>query len=440
MTLAVPTLSQFSFRRYAERVVQSLDRTPGQLGAARALLLVMCVVAGGAGVSTAFTKVDVARVITHHTQPLSAHAVAMYRALADADATAAREFLAPSERGKAEARVQYDDAVKRAAAGLTGAGQRVAPQSLSADRIAVITEQLPVYTALVERARAEKDVARLREASAGMQSTILRQVEGLLRDESARLDRQYRQVGALPAIALGAGALCLGTLLLVQGFVFRKTKRVLNLGLVLATAAVAVAVLWWAVAFSLARPKLQSSERRTATVTAALGQGQIAARQARASELRAVASVVTRSDEDSFEANMQILARGVGTEESLGGALGAARRFAADPTARKQVEAAVDHAMAWVKAHDEVRALVSTDRSRAVTIALSREPGGAADAFEKLDAALSQAVDDQGRAFRRDIASARAALAGLVPGTGVLAVVAAIAGGRGLGRRLAEYR
>ncbi len=440
MTIAPPERQGSSVPRRASRPVPGWRGTRRALRAARVGLPILCVVAGGIGVLSAQARVDVADEIADRTEPLSADAVEVYRSLADADAIVAQEFLVRSEEEKQAAQLRYDGAIERAAASLAHAGTQASEEGLSTERIAAVTQQLPVYTELVGRARADGDLERLREASGLMQSTILRQTEALQRDESGRLDEQYRRTAAFPSIALGLAAVCLAALAFGQLFLFRRTKRVLNVGLLVATGLVLSTLLWWTVALSTSRPDLRSSQRRSQSITAALGPAQIAARQARTSELLALLASDPASDDNNFRAKMQIVARSDGDMQGVGGALGAARNLASDSAALERVDAALVETGAWLRAHERVQELAMDEPNAARELALSTEAGGAAVAFEKLNEILSESVDEQRRTFTRDIGDARSALASVVPVTVLAAVVSAVAAAWGIGRRLEEYR
>jgi len=410
-------------REGTRRLTRSWDKTPEKLRVARIAVVLVCLITGGVGMYTAYTRAQVARQIALHTEPLSTDAVQVYQSLADADAAVAAEFL-PSSDKEAE-RVQYESAVKKAATSLAHAGTQANAQGLSTERISGIAAALPVYTGLVERARADNDnVGELREASARMQSTILRETEALQRDEAGRLDGQYRQARSQPVPALALAGLCLAVLAFVQVFLFRKTKRLVNVGLATAVVAIIGAAVWWAASMSESHPALRSSQRHSQSAAAALGQAQIAARQARTAELLTLQSSDSGSDERNFQTKMQLLARQDGDNQGAGGALGAAAAFASDADERAQVKAAVADTGDWRLAHGRLRT----------------EPDTVKAAFDKLDRSLGHAVDLQNQAFDTDIDRAQSALRRPVAVIGVAALLAAALAAWGIGRRLEEYR
>ncbi|MDQ3640939.1 MAG: hypothetical protein M3450_05590 [Actinomycetota bacterium] len=394
------------------------------------------------GVYGARARVDATTEIDRRTGPLSAAAINVYRSLAAADAIVAPESLLPTEADRVLAREAYDKEIHDAANSLAHASSLVADQGLTADRIASITSQLPVYTGLVGQARAlggARGSDALKEASALMQSTILRRAEALQRSESGHLDAQYRRARSLPVAALTFSSLGLVALGAAQLLLFRRTRRILNVGLALSSAFVVGVLLWSSFAFSISHAHLESSQRHSQSVTDALGLARIAALQARANEVLAL--VVTgdvTSYETDFSARAQLLARDDGAG-GVGGALGAARQLVPEGPSRAQLESAVATTRSWFRAHTEVQKLRTAGRrAEAIASTISRD-GGAGGDFNRLDRILTEAVEAEDNAFRRDIRRADRALAGLVVGTGLLSVAAAAAAVWGIGQRLEDY-
>jgi hypothetical protein len=95
----------------------------------------------------------------------------------------------------------------------------------------------------------------------------------------------------------------------------------------------------------------------------------------------------------------------------------------------------------WQAAHRQVRELDDGGRyTDAVASVVTSEPGGSGAAFERLDAALGEAIDEERAAFTDATGSAASALTGLVAGPALLALLAAAGVAVGLGRRIGEYR
>ncbi|MGH3974609.1 MAG: hypothetical protein ACRDS9_14965 [Pseudonocardiaceae bacterium] len=442
--LAPPDEALERVRRYRhiDRLASDWDTTPGKLRLARIILVLAVLLSGSVGVYAANARADTIRDIAEHLEPLNANVTTLYRSLADADATVAAGFLSGGVEPR-EVRTRYDRNLALATASLAQASTQAGREVVTANRIADITTQLPVYTGLVERARANNrqglavGVAYLRRASDLMQSVILPAAAELQRRQAARLDDAYQRAGAVPVVSLAAGGVSLAGLIWVQVFLFRRTHRVVNVGLVLASGAVLVGLVWWTVAGVASAGFLHTSHRHSQSVSDALGPAQIAALQARAVESLGLVSRKGGGSEPDFDARMQQLAR----NDGAGGALGAARRFATDQKGQALVEAAVREAVSYTSAHKQVRELDDRgDYTGAVKAAVSNQEDGAATAFDRLSLALATAVDHERDAFGNDVTRARDWLTGLPTGTGALALAAAVGVALGIRQRLEEYR
>lgn len=428
--------------RYLDRLITNWQTTPGKLRVARTVLVLGVLLSGSVGVYAAAARADTIRDIAEHLEPLNAKVTELYQSLADADATVAAGFLSGGVEPR-EVRARYDDDVALATARLAQVSAQADEELVTASRVATITTQLPVYTGLVERARANNrqglavGVAYLRRASELMQSSILPAAAELQRRQAARLDDAYQRAGAVSVVALAACGASLAGLVWAQIFLFQQTHRVFNIGLLAASAAVLAGLFWWMAAEAASAGPLASSHRHNQAISDALGPAQIAARQARAVESLGLVSRAGGDSEPDFDARMQQLAR----NDGAGGALGAARQFVTDHKGRALVEAAVREASRYKSAHRQVREL--DDRGQyieAVEAAVSDHETGAAAAFDRLSRALTTAADHERDAFGNDINRARDWLTGLPAGTATLALTAAIGVTLGIQQRLEEYR
>lgn len=416
--------------------------TPGKLRVARIVLVLSVLLAGGVGVYAAIARADTARDIAERLEPLNANITTLYRSLADADATVAAGYLSGGVEPDA-LRTRYGRNVVAATVALAQAGAQAGGEVVTARRIADITTRLPMYTGLVERARANNrqghavGVSYLRRASELMQSSILPAAAELQQRQAARLDEAYRRAGSVPVVALAACAVSLAGLIWAQVFLFQRTHRVVNVGLVVASGAVVAGLVWWTVAGATSANSLAAALGHSQSVSDALAPAQIAALQARALESLKLVDRSGDAIESDFEARMQRLAR----NDGAGGALGAARQFATDQQGRVLVEEAIQGTRDYAGAHQEVRRLDDIgDYTKAVDAAVSPRQASAATAFDRLDAALRAAVEYERGAFGRDIELARSWLTGLPISTGTLAVISAVGVAFGIRQRLEEYR
>lgn len=110
----------------------------------------------------------------------------------------------------------------------------------------------------------------------------------LQRYESQNLNEQYARARAVPQGLLALGIVTLAGLASMQFFLARKTRRLFNVGLLAATAAVTIGCVWWTLAVRASNEDLERSRRHSQSVTDALGQAQIAAFQARPNEMLAL--------------------------------------------------------------------------------------------------------------------------------------------------------
>lgn len=427
--------------RRVDRLIADWGTTPGKLRLTRIVLVIGIVLAGVIGVVTANDRVYTTRDIDERLEPLNANVTTLYQSLAEADATVAAGFLSGGVE-PSEVRAHYDRNILTATASLAQAGTQAGEEPVTTKRIADITAQLPVYTGLVERARANNrqgmtvGATYLRNASERMRKVILPAAAELQRRQAFRLNEAYQRAGAVPVVALAACGASLAGLIWVQVFLCRRTQRVMNVGLVLASGAVLAGLAWWTAAGMASAGSLANSLGHSRSVSDALGPAQISALQARAVESL---GLITRdgASEPDFDARMQVLAR----NDGAGGALGAAMRFATDPQGRALVQAAIDDARGYIAAHKEVRRLDDSGQyAQAVGAAVNIQQGSAAAAFVRLTAALQAAVDYERRAFGADIDRARDWLIGLPTGIGTLALIAAVGVALGIRQRLEEYR
>ncbi len=425
-------------RRRIERLIADWDTTPGKLRAARIVLVVGVLLAGSVGVYAANARVDTMRDIADHLEPLNAQVTTLYRSLADADTTVAAGFLSGRVEPR-EVRARYDGDVDLAMTSLAQASIQAGGELVTADQITDITKQLPVYTGLVEQARANNrqglavGVAYLRLASDLMQNRILPQAAELQRRQAAQLDDAYQRAGSVPLVALVACGVSLTGLILAQIFLFRRTHRVVNIGLVAASTAVLIGLLWWTVASAASTGPLTRSHQHSQSVSDALGPAQITALQARTVESLGLARTGTTTEAD-FDARMQRLARN-------GGALDAARALATDQVGRDLVDVAAKEASNYSSAHQRVRTLDDNAQyAEAVEAAVSTDETSAATAFDQLDKALIRAVAHERGALGSEMHQAQRQLTGLPTATGALALAAAVGVALGIRQRLEEYR
>jgi hypothetical protein len=415
---------------------------PGKLRVAQVVLVMGVALAGVVAVYAAIAQVNTTVDIAEHIEPLNHNVTTLYRSLADADATVAAGYLSGGVE-PTEMQIRYGRDIVAATTNLAQAGTQTGGELVTGKRIADITTELPIYTGLVERARVNNrqglavGVAYLRRASDQMQDSILPAAEELQRRQAARLDDAYHRVGSVLYIALAACLVSLAGLIWAQVFLFQRTHRVFNVGLVAASVAVLAGLVWWTVAGMVSANSLARALGHSRSVSDALAPAQIAALRARAVESLELVTRTAGPNEPDFDAEMQLLDR----DNGAGGALGAARQFATDQQGEALVQAALADARDYAVAHREVRRLDDAgDYPKAVAAAVQTNQAGAAAAFDRLDLALTAAVGHEREVFTSEIGRAHRSLTGLSIGTGVLTFVAVVGVALGVRQRLEEYR
>ncbi|MEU1483564.1 hypothetical protein [Streptomyces sp. NPDC005752] len=430
-------------RTAAERLRAAATTEPGRLqimGAALALLVVVFGAVTSLEISGRASSAD--DVVTR-SQPLSADAASIYRSLADADTMAASGFLAGAQEPP-DVLARYDADIKEASRLLVEAAASTDASTSSHREITTLSELLPEYTGLVERARANNRQglplggAYLRYANQKMTGELLPAAERLHAEETGRLATDSADARRFPFLSLGVGALALAALVWMQRRNYRRTNRVFNHGLLAATAAATVVLLWLAVGHTMARADLRSAMVQGQESLDVLNKARINSLKARSNEnltLVARGAVLTPDGtRDQYETDYS-----TGMKE-LGAQLRSAKELADDPTGREPVGDAIDSVSEWQERHRKAR---TTDDRGEYDSALRQIIGpenSTGQSFERVDDALEKALAHEQDEFDAAAEDGRGALGGLPIGAAVLAVLGAAAAVVGVNRRLSEYR
>jgi hypothetical protein len=416
--------------------------TPAKLRLLMAGLVVLCLVWGGLAAWVVNMRASGANNVVGTSEPLSLDGQQIYRALSDADATAASAFLSGGLEPVA-ARHRYQADIAQAAAHLESA-TAAAGHSPAARDLAKLSAGLPVYTGEVETARADNRLglplgaAYLREASALMRGTLLPAARDVSGHANAQLTSDSGQATGLPlALLLLVAAGILGYVLYrAQRWLYQRTHRRLNRGLVVASVAAVVSLLWLAIAFTVARGDLLQARNHGSAPVAALAGADIAALQARADESL---TLIDAGGDDSFEADFKTVEHRLGP--GPGTLLTAAVTAARGSPGAGSASAAASTATAWYAAHRQVRSLDDNGRhTQAVRLVTTSGPGHSGTLFTHLDGSLTAAIAADQVVFRSHAVAGRDVFTGLEVGVILLALIMAAGCFRGLSTRLAEYR
>ncbi|MFI6035363.1 hypothetical protein ACIBBD_14555 [Streptomyces sp. NPDC051315] len=442
---APPPGRRTAFAEGVDQVRAAATTEPGRLRIIGALLALLVV---GFGAVTAWQTADRAAAaddVLHKSQPLSTAAADIYRSLADANTAASSGFLAGGQE-TAESRERYEDGIDTAAAKLVTAANNSDPGSPSAAAITKLNKLLPEYKGLVERARTYNRQgfpvggAYLRYANQKMQQEMLPAAEDLYKKENQRLRDDYADATPYPWAAIALGVLALAALAWAQHRTYRRTHRVLNHGLVAATAAATVVLLWLVIGHSVARASLFESYDHGVRSLNVLHDARIASLKARGNEnltlvargaetVKVGAETVDAYDHD-FSADMGALAKG----------LSEARRLADDTAGGRPLQQAESNMAEWKKRHTAARAQDDNGNyEQALALVIGGE-GATGECFDSVDDNLASALTHEQNEFRKAAGDGLDAMGGLPLGAAVLAVLGAAGAVLGIGRRLSEYR
>lgn len=416
---------------------------PGRLRIIGALLAGLLLLFGAVTAWEVGDRGAAASALIDTSHPLSADAAAIYRSLADANTTAAEGFLSGGSEPR-PVRELYEKHIRTAAELLSAAAANSAGSAEAQRHIAVLTEHLPVYTGLVETARTNNRQglplggAYLRYADEQMQQVLLPAAEALYELERERFQQDLSRARAWPWAALAAGVLALGALGWAQRRHYLRTNRVFNQGLLAATAAAGVLLLWLAGAHAAAAGSLGTAEREGARSLHVLNEAWTGALKAHGDEyLTLVARGAGQEFAESFREHMRRVA---GPEEKPAGLLGDALALADHEAGRAPVERAIDRTAQWRERHAAAMAAEAAgDYDTAVLRVIGAEDSSR-ESFDQVTESLAEAVGQEERQFERAAGRGRSALTGLAAGAGALALLAAAGAVLGIGRRLAEYR
>ncbi|MDO0927675.1 hypothetical protein QQY24_20520 [Streptomyces sp. TG1A-8] len=434
-----------AFAEGAERLRAAAVTEPGRLRTIGAVLALLVVAFGAVTAWQTAQRSAAADDVLHSSGPLSSGAAGIYRSLADANTAASSGFLAGGQE-TAASRDRYEEDIRTAAAGLVKAAANAEPGSASEATITRLNRLLPEYKGLVERAltynRQGYPVggAYLRYANEKMQRDMLPAAEDLYQKENRRLGADYGGATPYPWAAIALGVLALAALGWAQRREYRRTNRVLNHGLVAASAATAAALLWLVVGHTVARSGLDGSYDHGIRSLNVLHDARIASLKARGNEnlsLVARGAETVTVDGTAHDAYYYDFDKYMAV---LGERLREADRLADDRAGARPVEAAEGDMAVWKRRHAAARAEDEKGNYQQALDKVIGAEGATGACFDGVDGRLARAIDHEQAEFERAAGDGRGAMTGLAAGAVVLAVLGAAGAVAGIGRRLSEYR
>lgn len=419
--------------------------TPGVLGVVLVALVMISLAVGAICALSVQYRDETLRNLSSTDGELHAAAEEFYRSLSTADVAASAAFLA-RDQGMATDRVRYEteyeaavgEAQSALATLVAAAGDETNAEQR--DLLGTLPGRLSEYTVLVEDARAYN---RLREpvastyqllAADAMRWHLIPAAKELHTSVNDQLAADQSSSARLPVLELALGLFVLVLLIGVQIYLWRRSNRVFNLGLGLATAATLAMLVWIGLASVKAGQAAEQSRDEGSAVINALSQARITGLSARAYEALIPVAARDGNEFTDYERQFRDLTGSL-TRES--GQLDVARDASADPSVRAEIDEARKNAETWIGEHDQLREAASGEQKEAVELLITSDADAAFGAF---DDALGAAIDDTRLRFDTDAAEASASLTGVVIGVIGLAALIAVGSAAGVWQRLREYR
>ncbi|MER6715753.1 hypothetical protein [Streptomyces sp. NPDC000877] len=444
-TTPPPTPRRTAFAEGLDQLRAAATTEPGRLRIIGALLALLVIAFGTVTAWQMTTRAAAADDVLTSSQPLSSDAADIYRSLADANTAASSGFLAGGQE-TAATRDRYEKDIRTAAEKLVNAAANADPDSPSTATIAELNRLLPEYKGLVERARTYNRQgfpvggAYLRYANEKMQQQMLPAAEDLYKKENQRLRADYADATPYPWAAIALGIAALAALAWAQRRTYQRTNRVLNHGLVAATATATVVLLWLVVGHSVARAGLNDSYDHGVRSLNVLHDARIASLKARGNEnltLVARGAETKKVGADTYDAYDYDFGTDI---KALARHLATAGKLADDTSGEQPVTAAVGNMKEWQKRHSAAREQDEHGNYQQALDMVIGPKGATGECFDSVDKNLHTALVHEEAEFKRAADDGRDALTGLAAGAAVLAVLGAAGAVLGIGRRLSEYR
>jgi hypothetical protein len=381
------------------------------------------------------------------SEPLVVTAQRIQTELDQADASAANAFLAGGIE-PADQRATYQGAIDAAARDLADAAREVGLGGAGVDSLHTIASQLPVYTGLVEQARAGNrqnfpaGAAYLRDASQLLRMQIIPAAAALATVNARRLNSSESSASALAdlLVVIATALILLIPLFAIQRLLLRRTRRAVNIGL--GAGSVVAALLVLAVLTNLAaeRSAVVSANSHAYAGAATLARARALAFQAKADESQAL---IARGNGQSYRDDLTAATAAVGP--LLGHAIDV------DASSADQVSAA-DQTFASFLAFDQAIAACDAagQHDQAVSLALGAStracappalPGGTANGlFQSFDASLQGGLNADQADFVSKVGAARRDLQRLPILVTLAAILAGLFALAGAQQRINEYR
>ena len=231
-----------ALRRFLASRGVDLSSSPVRLRILGALLVLCTIVAGVVMTTAVASRQRAASAVASSSDRQMLQAGELYAALSDADATAAATFATGGIEPIAR-RQRYLGDVRSASTELAALAAEAGGSS-DAQAVSVLATGLPTYSGLVETARTNNlqglpvGAAYMRRASEIMREQLLPAAQQLYSREARRLADDYATGTATGSVIafIVVAVLLVAALLAAQVYLLRRTHRILNVPIAIATA------------------------------------------------------------------------------------------------------------------------------------------------------------------------------------------------------------
>ncbi|MBV8220391.1 MAG: hypothetical protein JO325_18140 [Solirubrobacterales bacterium] len=354
--------------------------------------------------------------------------------MSDANATEGTALLSGGVESPAQ-RVRYQSDLGASTDSLTALTREAGTSATVPVALKTVANQLPIYSGLVESARANNrqgfpiGAAYLRQAVALSTGTMLPAADRIYRTEAQRLAVDYRTGTSTATLVtfIVASVTALLLLVLAQRYVAQISRRILNIGMLVATLAVLAVSVWGVIGLINEQNSLSTAQQKGSDSVEVLSAATVLQSRAQSDlALTLVNRGTDQTDSTDFNSVRPVLGNLVREISVLAGRTDS--RAAAD---RFDVDYASYLAQANVIKHLEQEGQLPE--------ALGHEPT-TAQISDQLGIDLGQQIGAAQLRFARTAADATSSLDGLSVAIPLVTVLAAVAALLGLRQRINEYR
>lgn len=422
--------------------------TPRTIQALIIILMLLSFAWGGLGAWTVAEHSGAAGSLAHADGPSSYDAQQLYLNLANADVTITTSFLAQAQSAPAgaqpasslAARQQFETYLTDASRDLAAIQDSNTSPRFTAD-VAAIVNGLAQYKGDVASAQAQYALGYIptgdsfmEVASEDAHLTLLPSAQDIYRIENGAVTGSKGQATSLATllITLVVAIVALYALVRTQRWLARKTRRVLNVGLLIATAALVISGVWLVITAVLVGSDLSTAIGQGANPASQLAQASIDVQQIRGDS---ILNVIARSGSTSLPADSQNQQNNVGHSDTGNGLLAQALA-AGNGQATPYVRAAISAAPAWYALNNQGYTFDSKHNFAGEQTAVNEATGG----YKQLKADISNALVATQSTFTSNADAGARAFGALEAVVIIAALVMALTCAWGLSQRLREYR